>query len=92
MATQPKIPPDETLDILRRLESALAVITNRLDKIDGRLDKLELNQRTQGEALAELRGKVSALPTIWQIVPAMLAINAGIMALGFALAGMLRHG
>jgi hypothetical protein len=86
MATQPKIPPDETLDILRRLEPALT-------KIDGRLDKLDTELRRQGEGLAELRGRVnemsSKMVTIWQIVGAVLGINAGIMGLGFALAKIL---
>ncbi len=82
MATAPKLPPDETLEILRRVEPALA-------GINGRLDKIETEQRRQGEALAELRGRVISLPTIWQIVPAMLAINAGILALGAVLAKLL---
>jgi nicotinate-nucleotide pyrophosphorylase len=79
----------EAIDILRRLEPAIGVISARLDKVDGEL-------RRQGELIAELRGKVSQLPTLWQVLAAVLSVNAGIMALGFALATMLanffRHG
>lgn len=91
MATAPKLPPDEALSILRRIEPALAAITARLDQIDTQIERSQMEQRRHGEALAELRGKVSGLPTIWQIVPAMLALNTGVMALGFALAAMLRR-
>ena len=84
MATAPKIPPDEALGILRRLEPMLADI-----QTEQKETRTEL--RRQGEALARLDGRVSQLPTIWQVVGAVLGINAGIMALGFALANLLRH-
>jgi hypothetical protein len=74
---------DEAIEILRRVERILAGI--QAEQKDVRADL-----RWQAESFAELRGKVSALPTIWQIVPAMLAINAGIMALGFALAKLVK--
>ena len=91
MSTAPKMPPDETLDILRRLEPALAGITSRLDKLE-----TELHQQGQtivklGTDVARLEGRVSQLPTLVQIVGAVLGINAGIIALGFALAKLVSH-
>jgi hypothetical protein len=78
MATAPKLPAGEqaeAVEILRRLEPMLTGIV--------------AEQRRQGEAIAELRGKVSALPTIWQIIGPLTAINGAIIALGFALARLV---
>lgn len=86
MATVPKMPPDEGLDILRRLEPMLASVNERLKAI-------EAEQRRHGESAAELRGRLNELsskvPTIWQIVAAVLGINAGIMALGLGMAKII---
>jgi hypothetical protein len=77
MATAPKIPPatDEAVDILHRLEPVLRDI--------------QTEQRRQAVELGELRGRVSQLPTLVQIVGAVLGINAGIIALGFALSKLV---
>jgi hypothetical protein len=83
MTTAPKITDGEALEILRRLEPAL-------ESINGRLDKIEVEQRRQGEAIAELRGRVISLPTIWQIVPVMTTINGAVIALGFTLAKLVK--
>ncbi|MBF0336000.1 MAG: hypothetical protein HQL40_20585 [Alphaproteobacteria bacterium] len=83
MSTAPKLPPDETLVILRRIEPTLEAIL--AEQKEARADL-----RRHGESIAELRGRLGELsartPNIWQIVSAVLGINAGIMALGFALA------
>ena len=87
MTTANRKPPsrsgDESLEILRRLEPVLT-------SIDKRLVVIEADQRRMGERLASVEGRVSSLPTIWQIVPAMLAINAGIVAIAFGLVNVLR--
>jgi hypothetical protein len=78
MAVAPKLPLDEAseaLDILRRLEPVLRDI--------------QAEQRRQGETVARLDGRVSQLPTLVQIVGAVLGINAGIIALGFGLARLI---
>ncbi len=74
----PRMPPDDAVDILRRLEPVIA--------------RIDAEQRRQGEAIAELRGKVSQLPTLVQIIATVLAVNAGIVALSFGVANLLaRH-
>lgn len=89
MATAPKMPPDEATEILRRLEPAITGISTRLDKIEAEQRRLgDALTKTQVE-LGELRGRVSQLPTLVQIVGAVLGINAGIIALGFALARLV---
>ncbi len=88
----PRMPADDAVDILRRLEPAIA-------KLDSRLDRLEAEQRRQADTMTkiavevgELRGKVSQLPTLVQIIAAVLAVNAGIVALSFSIANLLaRH-
>ena len=78
-----QLPPDtEALEILRRIEPILA-------RLEGELREVKSDARRQGEAIAELRGRVSQLPTIWQMVSAFCAINAGMLALGFGLAKLL---
>jgi hypothetical protein len=81
MAPAPKLPHDNAVDILHRLEPMLA-------NIQAELKETSFEQRRQGEALARLDGRVSELPTIWHVVGAVLAINACIMTLGFALANL----
>ena len=76
--------PDETLEILRRQEPLLHDVQNEQRRLDDRV-------RGQGERLATIEGRVSQLPTLIQIVGAMLGINAGIIALGVALAKLLSH-
>ena len=87
MATAPRPQPDETLEILRRIEPALAGLTSRVERMDAEIQR-------HGEAIARMDGRLTEMsaktPTIWQIVGAVLGINAGIMALGFALAKLIR--
>lgn len=41
--------------------------------------------------LAELKGKIAHMPTLWQIAGTMLAINAGIVAVAGLAVALLRH-
>lgn len=79
MATAPKMPRDEAVEILRRTEPALG-------KLDERLRKIETDVARLDGRLTELSSKT---PTIWQIVAAVLGINARIMAIGFGMAKVL---
>ena len=72
---QPTRAPDESLEILRRLEPALA--------------RVESEQRRTGERLATLEGKVSQLPTLIQITSSMLAIIAGMVAISLGLVKLI---
>jgi hypothetical protein len=58
----------------------------RLGRLDERVSAVESEQRRQAEAIAELRGKVSQLPTLIEIVTAMVMVNAIIVAGSFGLA------
>ena len=79
----------------RWIEPALAGMAAEQHRQGEALATITAEQHRQGEAVAELRGRLNELssksPTIWQIVGAVPGINAGIMALGFALASLLRH-
>ncbi|WP_029010665.1 hypothetical protein [Azospirillum halopraeferens] len=71
---------DEALDILRRIEPALARLASRDDiaKMDDRLRKVEEN-------VARLDGRVSQPPTLWQIAGLNFAIfGAAFVLIRFA--------
>ncbi|MBI1207456.1 MAG: hypothetical protein GC191_09245 [Azospirillum sp.] len=74
---------DESLEILRRLEPILK-------DIQAEQRRLADAQRKQGEDTAELKGRISQLPTLIQIIGSVLAINAGIVAIAFGLVGVMR--
>ena len=87
MASPARKPPagtdhsDEALDILRRLEPVLAQMTGELSDIKTEqrrqadmLGKLDERQRKQGEDIARLDGRVSQLPTLWQLAGLIFAI------------------
>ncbi len=88
MAVAHKIQPDEALEILRRLEPVLNAVVTEQKELRGEVQR-------HGEAIARIDGRLTEMssktPTIWQIVGAVLGINSGIMALGFALAKLLTH-
>jgi len=74
---QPTRAPDEALEILRRLEPVLT-------KLDDRVRKIEIDvARTDGR-LTGIESQLRQVPTIWQVVGAITAINglAIAMALG----------
>lgn len=97
-APVPRSPNDEALDILRRIEPVLAAIQAdqremkaEIKEIKGELKGVKSDQIRHLEMVAELRGRVSNLPTIWQIVPVMVAINSAIVALAFGLVALIRY-
>ncbi len=76
----------------KRLESVeirLGNVESRVQHLETRVEHVETTQRQHGEAIAELRGKVSQLPTLIQIVTAMVMVNAIIVAGSFGLARLL---
>ena len=89
MATAPKLQPDETLEILRRLEPLLRDVQSEQQRQFETMAKLDDRVRGLGERLATIEGRVSQLPTLIKTVSAMLGINAGIIALGVALAKLI---
>jgi hypothetical protein len=72
-------PRDEVLDILRRLEPALIRLDDRVRKVETDISRLD-------GRLTELSSKA---PTLWQIIGAVLGINAGIVAIAFGLSRIL---
>jgi hypothetical protein len=83
---------DEALDILRRLEPTLAQmhgelrqVQTDLGEVKADLKRLDDRQRKQGEDIAELKGRVSQLPTIWQLAGLIFAIfGAAFVLIRFA--------
>lgn len=115
MTTAPRLPNDEALDILRRLEPMLSGLITHVSKLDERVLKLDERVSTLDErvsklenfmeradergrvtdaAIAKLDGRMTELsarvPTSLQLISIMLAVNAGILGLGVALASALK--
>ena len=66
-----------------RVEARLERVEARLDRVEARLDRVEQILERVVVDLAELRGKVSQLPTTWQLVTWITGLNTG-LALGIA--------
>jgi hypothetical protein len=78
-------PNNEALDILRRLEPALSVLDERTQRIEVELKDVKAEQRRTGERLANLEGRVSQLPTMYQIAALVFAIfGAAFVLIRFA--------
>ena len=89
--------------VLARLEPLLGRMDNRLSHIDERLRRIETEAlpklaRIETEALpklsaevAELRGKLSQLPTTIQVFTYMIGLLGFAIALGGAVFGMARY-
>lgn len=75
MAANQNTTDDEALAILRRLEPALTGLANRMAGLETRMTGLEARMGALEVGVAELRGKVSQIPTWWQ----MLTIIAGLI-------------
>ena len=82
----------EAVDILRRREPVLVSIKGDLSDIKSEqsrqadtLGRLDERQRMQGEDIAELKGRVSQLPNIWQLAGLIFAIfGAAFVLIRFA--------
>jgi len=79
MANPARRGEDETLESLRRMEPALERMQESLRQVQ--IDIKDLKTR-----VSRLDGQVSQLPTLTQILTAVLAANARIVAVGFGLA------
>jgi hypothetical protein len=76
---------DEALDILRRIEPTLARITADIADVKGEQRRLADIQRKQGEDIARLEGKISQLPTLYQLAGLIFAIfGASFVLIRFA--------
>jgi hypothetical protein len=88
MATAPKIPPDEALEILRRLEPALGRIDDRLRNVeveaadlkvqvgglDNRMRSLEIDFAEMKGRLTGIESQIRQLPTLWTLAGLVVAI------------------
>lgn len=93
------MPRDEGLEILRRLESTLTGLSTdmsamKADMLTMKTDIAELKANVRKLEIdgAEMKGRVSNLPNLIQIVGTMVGVNATILALGFALAKLVLVG
>lgn len=93
-ATNPRQPDrtDESLEILKRLEPLLRDVQAEQRRQSDGMVRLEARVSAIDGELRELKGRVSQLPTLVQIIGSVLAINAGIVAIAFGLVNVLRAG
>lgn len=79
---------DAALEILKRLEPAIAGLATRLTAIEGRLTSVETRLGAVEISVANLQGRVSQLPTSWlmltAIVTTVIAVTGGTAAILFA--------
>lgn len=79
---------DAALEILKRLEPAIAVLATRLTSIEGRLTSIETRLGDLEVTVARMEGRVSQLPTSWlmltAIMPTVIAVTGGTAAILFA--------
>lgn len=69
----------------RRQGDALVTVADSLTKLADAMARLDERQRKQGEDIAELKGRVSQLPNIWQLAGLIFAIfGAAFVLIRFA--------
>ncbi len=85
-------PPDQptTRELLDAIGELRRWMEGRFATLEGRFERLDDRQRKQGEDLAELKGRVSQLPTLPQIISTLLGIFAGMVALAVASVALIR--
>ena len=59
------------------------VLTGRVGRLEEKVDKIGLD-------VAELKGRVSQLPTVWQLVGLNIGLAFGVAGLVFAVARAMR--
>jgi hypothetical protein len=64
---------------LQALETRMDRVDYRFDLIEGRLARIEATIDRIVVELAELRGRVSQLPTTWQFVTWVAGLNIGLV-------------
>lgn len=67
-----------------KLEADSGEVKEVLKRLEPAISKLTVD-------MAELKGRVAHMPTLWQIGTTMLAINAGIVAVAGLIVTLLRH-
>ncbi len=69
------------------LEEAIARFDTILLRLEGKMDRLEakLEHLAKATDLAELKGRVSQLPTVWQLLGPIMAMIFAVFGLAFAL-------
>jgi hypothetical protein len=65
---------DEALDILRRLEPALARVTTDLGEIKGEVKQLDDRLRRVEIDVAEIRGQIKSMPTLRTLAALIFAL------------------
>jgi hypothetical protein len=80
--------PDDALDILKRLEPAIAGLASRLTAIESRLTAIEVDLVEIRIEVAELRGRVSQLPTSWMMFTAIVVLIFTVMGGTFGILKM----
>lgn len=70
---------DEALDILKRLEPALAGLASRMTGIETRMTNLETRMGALEVGVANLQGRVSQLPTAWAMFTAIVVLIFTVM-------------
>ena len=75
--------PDEVVDILRRLEPALSRLDSEQRRQGETLARIEerLRDMPTAKEFGELKGRVSQLPTLWQLAGLIFAIFGAALVL-----------
>ncbi len=66
---------------VQQVDSRVLQVDDRVERLDGRVEKLDDRLRKQGEDVAELTGRVSQLPTTWQLLVGVVGIISAVFAL-----------
>lgn len=87
----------EVLAILRRIEpvmdrmhTELTGLKTKVELVEGAVKELAVEQRHQAVALARLDGRVSTLPTTWQMLTMQLGVM-GLLGIAIGIIGLLRR-
>lgn len=67
--------------VITRIDGTLIRLESKIDRIEARLDRVEARMDQFATDLAELKGRVSQLPTVWQLMGMIIAV----FGLAFAL-------
>ncbi|GAB4173184.1 MAG: hypothetical protein OHK0024_09730 [Thalassobaculales bacterium] len=99
-------PTEEPVDILRRLEPMLVQVVeeqrrlgdeqrrlgDEIRRVEGKVDEVAAHVRKLDGDVMRIDAQLSARPTLWQLLTAIIGVYAAITALGTYLAGLLLRG